>query len=46
MKRKVVEYLPFMGIVLMICTASWLAGRSYPARPAAPGRVRGRHASP
>ncbi|MFI7614260.1 hypothetical protein ACIBP6_23805 [Nonomuraea terrae] len=31
MKRnvgKVVEYLPFLGIVAVICTASWLAGRS------------------
>jgi hypothetical protein len=31
MSRRIVEYLPFLGIVLMICTASWLAGRSLPA---------------
>ncbi|WP_345565333.1 hypothetical protein [Nonomuraea rosea] len=31
MKRKVIEYLPFMGIVLVICTTSWLAGRTMPA---------------
>ncbi|MFG1710546.1 hypothetical protein ACFLIM_46005 [Nonomuraea sp. M3C6] len=30
MKRKVIEYLPFMGIVLVVCTASWLAGRTFP----------------
>ncbi|MFB4275975.1 MULTISPECIES: hypothetical protein [unclassified Nonomuraea] len=28
MKRKVLEYLPFLGIVLFICTTSWLAGRT------------------
>ncbi|SDJ90614.1 hypothetical protein SAMN05421874_10421 [Nonomuraea maritima] len=28
MKREIVEYLPFLGIVAVICTASWLAGRS------------------
>jgi hypothetical protein len=33
MKRKVVEYLPFMGIVLFICTASWWAGRALPGTP-------------
>ncbi|WP_165959459.1 hypothetical protein [Nonomuraea longispora] len=47
MKRKVVEYLPFMGVVLMVCTASWLVSRSFSARPAAFGNdgggpVRGR----
>ncbi|GAB2956643.1 hypothetical protein ACFMQL_00125 [Nonomuraea fastidiosa] len=30
MKRKVAEYLPFFGIVLVVCTASWLAGRTPP----------------
>nr|SBO98290.1 hypothetical protein BN4615_P7806 [Nonomuraea gerenzanensis] len=32
MKRKIVEYLPFVGIVLFICTASWVAGRTPPDR--------------
>lgn len=32
--RRVAEYLPFMGIVLVVCTASWLAGRGRPARRA------------
>ncbi|MGR6917082.1 hypothetical protein ACU635_22830 [[Actinomadura] parvosata] len=27
MRSKVLEYLPFVGIVLAICTASWVAGR-------------------
>ncbi|MGN9842893.1 hypothetical protein ACTMTI_32700 [Nonomuraea sp. H19] len=30
MSRKVAEYLPFLGIVLFVCTASWLAGRALP----------------
>ncbi|MET8869026.1 hypothetical protein ABZW11_39385 [Nonomuraea sp. NPDC004580] len=30
MKRKVAEYLPFLGIVFVVCTASWLAGRTQP----------------
>ncbi|MFC4111260.1 hypothetical protein [Nonomuraea zeae] len=41
MKRKVIEYLPFMGIVLVICTTSWLAGRTFPA-PAPVSESRGR----
>lgn len=36
MNRKIVEYLPFLGFVLVICTASWLAGRALPE----PARVR------
>lgn len=32
MKRKIVDYLPFLGIVLFVCAASWTAGR-------APGRA-------
>lgn len=28
MRRRVADYLPFMGVVLVVCTASWLAGRS------------------
>ncbi len=34
MKHKIAEYLPFLGIVLFICTASWLAGRVPPERSA------------
>ncbi|SDL70231.1 hypothetical protein SAMN05421869_12996 [Nonomuraea jiangxiensis] len=30
MKRQVIEYLPFLGIVIVIVTTSWLAGRSLP----------------
>ncbi|RVX42330.1 hypothetical protein EDD27_4954 [Nonomuraea polychroma] len=30
MKRKIVEYLPFVGFVMVICAASWLAGRALP----------------
>ncbi|SEU08074.1 hypothetical protein SAMN05421811_105639 [Nonomuraea wenchangensis] len=28
MGKKIVDYLPFLGIVLAVCTASWLAGRT------------------
>ncbi|WP_431914982.1 hypothetical protein [Nonomuraea jabiensis] len=35
--REVIAYLPFFGIVLVTCTASWLAGRTVPE-----GRIRGR----
>lgn len=31
MKREAVAYLPFLGIVLATCAASWLAGRTVPA---------------
>jgi hypothetical protein len=34
MSRKIVEYLPFLGIVLVVCTVSWLAGRTLPPGPA------------
>ncbi|MET7331288.1 hypothetical protein [Nonomuraea sp. NPDC005650] len=37
MSRKVISYLPFVGIMLVTCTASWLAGRTGPE-----GRSRGR----
>jgi hypothetical protein len=37
MSRKVIAYLPFFGIVLVTCAASWLAGRTDPE-----GRIRGR----
>ncbi|MEO3870264.1 hypothetical protein ABGB18_15730 [Nonomuraea sp. B12E4] len=40
MRRKVLEYLPFMSIVLVIVTASWLAGRGLPEYRA-PGTRRG-----
>jgi hypothetical protein len=36
MNRKIIDYLPFLSIVLVICTASWLAGRTSPGR--GPGR--------
>ncbi|WP_188188199.1 hypothetical protein [Nonomuraea sp. SYSU D8015] len=41
MNRKIIEYLPFLGMVLAICTASWLAGRALPD-PAPAHRRRGR----
>jgi hypothetical protein len=31
MNRRIIQYLPLLGIVLAVCTASWLAGRSLPA---------------
>ncbi|QYC43045.1 hypothetical protein Nocox_27245 [Nonomuraea coxensis DSM 45129] len=30
MSKKIVDYLPFLGIVLAVCAASWLAGRTLP----------------
>lgn len=34
MKRKIVDYLPFLGIVLFVCAASWSAGRAPSGRTA------------
>lgn len=28
MKPKIIDYLPFLAIVLFICTAAWVAGRN------------------
>ncbi|MEV1176244.1 hypothetical protein [Nonomuraea sp. NPDC049784] len=41
MKRKVIAYLPFFGIVLVTCASSWLAGRKIPGRETR-GRTIGR----
>ncbi|SEG90440.1 hypothetical protein SAMN05444920_10730 [Nonomuraea solani] len=44
MSRKIIEYLPFLGIVLVICATSWLAGRTLPAPSVTRGRASaGRH---